>query len=81
MAKKRSMEMNIKLEIDEIAQTMSIMVQTMTNVGISISGGYCQEVISPANQIGSVMNATMMSLTARLSINQFVTLFRILLNT
>ena len=73
--------MNIKLEIDEIAQIMSIMVQSMRKVGTSISGGYCQERISPANQIGSVINATIMSLIARLSINQFVTLLRILLNT
>ena len=74
------MEMNIKLEMDAIAQTMSIIVQANTNVNISISGGYIQVVISPASQMGSVMKATIMSLTAKLSMNQFVTLFRIRLN-
>ena len=74
------MEMNIKLEMDAMAQTMSIIVQANTNVSISISGGYIQVVISPASQMGSVMNATIMSLTAKLSMNQFVTLFRIRLN-
>lgn len=74
------MEMNIKLEMDAMAQTMSIIVQANTNVSISISGGYIQVVISPASQMGSVINATIMSLTAKLSMNQFVTLFRIRLN-
>lgn len=71
------MEMNIKLEIDEIAQTMSIMVHNKANMTTSISRGYIHVVISPANQIGSVMIATIMSLTAKLRMNQFVTLFRI----
>ena len=74
------MEMNIRLEIEEIAQTMSIMVQTKVNVRTLISGGYIHVVISPASQIGSVINATIISLIAKLSINQFVTLFRIRLN-
>lgn len=80
MAKNLSMEINIRLEIDEMAHTMSIMVQTKANVSTSISGGYIHVVISPASQIGSVMNATIMSLTAKLRMNQFVTLFRIRLN-
>lgn len=74
------MEINIRLEIDEIAQTMSIMVQIKANVLALISGGYLHVVISPASQIGSVINATIMSLMAKLRINQFVTLFRIRLN-
>lgn len=74
------MEMNIRLEMDEMAQTISIMDHTKENVATSISGGYIHVVISPASQIGSVMNATIMSLTAKLSMNQFVTLLRIRLN-
>ena len=74
------MEMNIKLEMEEMAHTMSIIVQTNENVITLISGGYIQVVISPASQMGSVMNATIISLKAKLSINQFVTLFRIRLN-
>lgn len=74
------MEMNIKLEMDEMAQTMSIIVQTNAKVSTLISGGYIQVVISPASQIGSVMNATIISLTAKLRINQFVTLFLMRLN-